>query len=109
MSPYNSPGGCNDQRTGPSISRRLARTLALLMLGGLGLASALIFSATAMRMREVQADTLEDKTRMLTGLVAAASNPAPAPASRLHALTAACFTPMRMSASSSTPRARILV
>lgn len=74
MSLHIRPGACNDQRTGPSISRRLARTLALLMLGGLGLASALIFSATAMRMREVQADTLEDKTRMLTGLVAAASN-----------------------------------
>lgn len=54
----------------PSISKRLARTLALLMLGVLGVASTVIFSATAMRMREVHAETLADKTRFMSHLVA---------------------------------------
>jgi len=56
----------------PSISKRLARTLGLLMLAGLGLASAVIFSATAMRMREAQADTLAERTQLMTGLIAVA-------------------------------------
>jgi two-component system heavy metal sensor histidine kinase CusS len=55
-----------------SISKRLARTLGLLMLAGLGLASAVIFSATAMRMREVHAETLADKTHLASGLIATA-------------------------------------
>ena len=57
---------------GPSISKRLARTLALTMLVVLGMASAMIFSATAMRMREGHADSLADKQRLLSGLIAAA-------------------------------------
>ncbi len=57
----------------PSISRRLARTLALLMLAGLGVASVIIYSATAMRLRDAQQDTLADKTRVLSEFVRAAS------------------------------------
>ena len=58
----------------PSISKRLARTLALLMLAGLGAASAIIYSATAMRLHDAQQDTLADKTRVLSEFVRAACN-----------------------------------
>lgn len=57
---------------GPSISKRLARTLALLMLAGLGAASAIIYSATAMRLHEAQQDTLADKSRVLTEFIGVA-------------------------------------
>jgi two-component system, OmpR family, heavy metal sensor histidine kinase CusS len=53
----------------PSISKRLARTLALLMLAGLGAASAIIYSATAMRLHDAQQDTLADKTKVLSEAV----------------------------------------
>jgi two-component system heavy metal sensor histidine kinase CusS len=56
----------------PSISQRLARTLAVLMLAGLGAASAIIYSATAMRLHDAQRDTLVDKTRVLSEFIAAA-------------------------------------
>ncbi len=56
----------------PSISRRLARTLAVLMLAGLGVASTIIFSATAMRLHDAQQDTLADKTKVLSEFIAAA-------------------------------------
>ena len=56
----------------PSISQRLARTLAVLMLAGLGTASAIIYSATAMRLHDAQRDTLTDKTKVLSEFVAAA-------------------------------------
>ena len=56
----------------PSISQRLARTLAVLMLAGLGAASAIIFSATAMRLHDAQQDTLADKTRVLSEFIGAA-------------------------------------
>jgi two-component system heavy metal sensor histidine kinase CusS len=56
----------------PSISQRLARTLALLMLAGLGAASAIIYSATAMRLHDAQQDTLADKTRVLSEFIGAA-------------------------------------
>ena len=56
----------------PSISQRLARTLAVLMLAGLGTASAIIYSATAMRLHDAQRDTLADKTKVLSEFVAAA-------------------------------------
>lgn len=52
-----------------SISRRLARTLALLMLAGLGVASSIIYSATAMRLHDAQMDTLADKTKVLSEFV----------------------------------------
>jgi len=53
----------------PSISKRLARTLALLMLAALGMASAIIYWATAMRLQDAQQDTLVDKTRVLSEFV----------------------------------------
>ncbi|MBK7261721.1 MAG: heavy metal sensor histidine kinase [Rubrivivax sp.] len=56
----------------PSISKRLARTLAMLMLAALGAASAIIYSATAMRLHDAQMDTLADKTKVLTQAVGAA-------------------------------------
>ena len=56
----------------PSISKRLARTLALLMLAGLGVASVIIFMATAMRLREAQQDALADKTKVLKEFIAVA-------------------------------------
>ncbi len=56
----------------PSISQRLARTLAVLMLAGLGVASFIIYSATAMRLHDAQQDTLADKTRVLTEFIGAA-------------------------------------
>ncbi len=52
-----------------SISKRLARTLALLMLAGLGVASFIIYSATAMRLHDAQQDTLADKTKVLSEFV----------------------------------------
>jgi hypothetical protein len=52
-----------------SISKRLARTLALLMLAGLGVASFIIYSATAMRLHDAQQDTLTDKTKVLSEFV----------------------------------------
>lgn len=58
----------------PSISQRLARTLALLMLAGLGVASTIIYSATAMRLHDAQRDTLADKTKVLSEFVAVACN-----------------------------------
>lgn len=56
----------------PSISEKLARTLSLLMLLGLGVASTIIYSATAMRLRDAQADTLADKTRVLSEFIGVA-------------------------------------
>ncbi len=56
----------------PSISEKLARTLALLMLAGLGVASFIIYSATAMRLHDAQQDALADKTRVLGEFVGVA-------------------------------------
>jgi two-component system, OmpR family, heavy metal sensor histidine kinase CusS len=56
----------------PSISKRLARTLALLMLVGLGVASAIIYAATSMRLHAAQDDTLADKSRVLSEFIAVA-------------------------------------
>lgn len=56
----------------PSISKRLARTLALLVLAGMGVASAVIFSATAMSLRDAQADLLRTKTETVSRLIAVA-------------------------------------
>ena len=55
-----------------SISQRLARTLALLMLAGLGVASFIIYSATAMRLASAQQDTLADKTQVLSEFIGVA-------------------------------------
>lgn len=56
----------------PSIAKRLARTLALLMLAGLGAASFIIYSATAMRLHAAQQDTLDNKAHVLGEAIGAA-------------------------------------
>ena len=56
----------------PSISEKLARLLSMLMLLGLGVASAVIYSATAMRLHDAQADTLADKTQVLSEFIGVA-------------------------------------
>ena len=43
------------------------------MLAGMGLVSAVTFSATATRMCEAQADTLAERNQLMTGLIAVAS------------------------------------
>lgn len=52
-----------------SIGRRLSWWLAALMLAGLGAVSALIYSATAMRVHAVQQETLSQKARVLTEFI----------------------------------------
>jgi two-component system, OmpR family, heavy metal sensor histidine kinase CusS len=52
-----------------SISRHLSGCLVLLTLAGLGVVSTVIYSATAMRLRAVQDDMLEDKRRTLSEFV----------------------------------------
>ena len=74
-----------------SISRRLARTLGFLMLAGLGVASFIIYSATAMRLHDAQRDTLADKTKVLTEFIAIACTKGEA--ELLHKLT--LFEPVR--------------
>lgn len=56
----------------PSIARRLARWLSAIMLIGLGLVSAVIYSATAVRLQTVQQETLHQKEQVLSRFVAAA-------------------------------------
>jgi two-component system, OmpR family, heavy metal sensor histidine kinase CusS len=65
-----SEGGC--RLAPPSISQKLARTLALLMLFGLGVASAIIYAATSVRLHAAQDDTLADKSRVLSEFIAVA-------------------------------------
>ena len=77
-----------------SISRRLARTLGLLMLAGLGVASFIIYSATAMRLQEAQRDTLADKTQVLAESIGLACTKGEA--ALLHKLT--LFEPVRAGA-----------
>jgi two-component system, OmpR family, heavy metal sensor histidine kinase CusS len=74
-----------------SIGRRLARTLALLMFAGLGAASFIIYSTTAMRMDEVQRDMLADKGKTLTEFIGAACTQGEG--ELLHKLT--LFEPVR--------------
>ncbi len=57
-----------------SISKRLARRLAAVMLAGLGVASFIIYSATAMLLQEAQRDTLSDKTRVLSEFIGVTSS-----------------------------------
>lgn len=76
---------------GPSISKRLARTLALLMLAGLGVASSIIYSATAMRLNAAQEDSLADKTKVLAEFIGAACSKGES--ELLHKLT--LFEPVR--------------
>ena len=75
----------------PSISKRLARTLAALMLAGLGGASFIIYCATAMRLHDAQLDTLADKSRLLSEFIAVASTKGET--ELLHKLT--LFEPVR--------------
>ena len=75
----------------PSISKRLARTLAALMLTGLGAASFIIYCATAMRLQDAQRETLADKSRVLSEFIAVASSNGEA--ELLHKLT--LFEPVR--------------
>ncbi len=53
----------------PSIGARLSWALAALTLFGLLLVSGVIYSATAMRIHSAQADTLADKTKILSEFV----------------------------------------
>lgn len=75
----------------PSISKRLARTLAALMLAGLGVASFIIYSATAMRLQDAQRDTLADKSNVLSEFIAVACTKGEA--ELMHKLT--LFEPVR--------------
>ena len=77
-----------------SISRRLARTLGLLMLAGLGVASFIIYSATAMRLQAAQRDTLADKTQVVAESIGLACSKGEA--ELLHTLT--LFEPVRAGA-----------
>ena len=70
MKPLPSSAACTP--CAPSISKRLANTLALLMLAGLGVASVIIFMATSMRLKESQQDALADKTQVLREFIAVA-------------------------------------
>jgi two-component system heavy metal sensor histidine kinase CusS len=56
----------------PLLSRRLARMLAALMALCLGVTGAIIFSATAVRLRDAQAHTLATKTEVLSRFIEAA-------------------------------------
>ncbi|MFN7726572.1 MAG: heavy metal sensor histidine kinase [Rubrivivax sp.] len=63
---------CSVQACSPSISKRLASTLALVVLVALGAASVVVYMATSMRLREAQQDTLSDKTHVLREFIAVA-------------------------------------
>lgn len=58
----------------PSIGRQLSWALALLALVGLAVVSAVIYSATAMRLRSAQEEALEGKTRVVAEFVRSASS-----------------------------------
>jgi two-component system, OmpR family, heavy metal sensor histidine kinase CusS len=58
----------------PSIGRQLSWALALLALVGLAVVSAVIYSATAMRLQSAQEEVLEGKTRVLAEFVRRASS-----------------------------------
>jgi two-component system heavy metal sensor histidine kinase CusS len=53
----------------PSIGHRLSWSLALLTFVGLAVVSTIIYAATAMRLRDAQAEALADKARVLGELV----------------------------------------
>ena len=55
----------------PSIGHRLARTMSLLMLVGLGLISGVKYSVTAVRMQMEQRETLVDKRSVVTEFIKA--------------------------------------
>ncbi|MFY9509867.1 MAG: heavy metal sensor histidine kinase, partial [Rubrivivax sp.] len=78
-------------KAAPSISKRLARTLAALMLACLGVASVIIFMATTMRLREAQQEALAHKTQVLQEFIGAACTKGEA--ELLHKLT--LFEPVR--------------
>ncbi len=58
----------------PSIGRQLSWALALLTLVGLAVVSAVIYSATAMRLQSAQEEALEGKTKVLAEFVRNASS-----------------------------------
>ena len=58
----------------PSIGRQLSWALALLALVGLAVVSAVIYSATAMRLQSAQEEALEGKTKVLAEFVRNASS-----------------------------------
>ena len=61
-------------RRAPSIGRQLSWALALLTLVGLAVVSAVIYSATAMRLQSAQEEALEGKTKVLAEFVRNASS-----------------------------------